>query len=224
MYAVQIHCGYTGLKFRLILCLSLKLICHRFRYFCRNSSRKPCRSTSDDYDIICFHALAPPSYRLSLLVPTIIFEFPPDFVISDWFTPRSLAKISMVLGEQKPAWQRPIPALVRRLIPSNDFAPSGRLMASMISPSVIISQRQIMFPYSGFSLINAALSSLLNVFGFNTPLRVAMKSFFSSKCIFSFNRSATISPIAGLLVSPGDSIPAQSINPFASATSSIINS
>ena len=94
----------------------------------------------------------------------------------------------------------------------------------MISPSVIISHRQIIFPYSGFSLINWIRSSLLKVFGFRTPFLVAMKFSFSLRSIFSFRISATISPIAGELVRPGDSIPAQSINPFASSSSPIRNS
>ena len=87
----------------------------------------------------------------------------------------SLARISMTRGEQKPAWHRPIPALVLRFTPSNDFAPSGLWIASIISPSVIISHRQIILPYAGFSLINVTLSSLVRVFGSRNPFLVSMK-------------------------------------------------
>ena len=52
----------------------------------------------------------------------------------------------MTRGEQKPAWHRPIPALVLRFTPSSVFAPSGRRMASTISPSEIVSQRQTILP------------------------------------------------------------------------------
>ena len=97
-------------------------------------------------------------------------------------------------------------------------------MASIISPSVIISQRQMIFPYAGFSLISSARSSLLNVFGSRMPFLVATKSGFSSAPVSSLRISATILPIAGALVSPGDSIPAQSIKPLASFSSPIWNS
>ena len=46
---------------------------------------------------------AAPSQNVSLFVPTMILEFPPDFVISLWSTPSSRAKISMTRGLQKPA-------------------------------------------------------------------------------------------------------------------------
>ena len=52
----------------------------------------------------------------------------------------------MTRGLQKPAWQRPIPARVRRLTPSRLRAPGTRWMASMISPSVMLSQRQMIWP------------------------------------------------------------------------------
>lgn len=58
----------------------------------------------------------------------------------------SLDRISITLGEQKPDWQRPIPARVRRFTPSRDFAPKGLRTAFTISPSVTISQRQITLP------------------------------------------------------------------------------
>ena len=67
----------------------------------------------------------PGIYNASLFVPTTIREFPPDFVTSRISMCRSLARISIVLGEQKPDWQRPIPALVLRFTPSRDFAPRG---------------------------------------------------------------------------------------------------
>ena len=48
------------------------------------------------------------------------------------------------------------------------------------------------------------------------------KQFFAHK--YPVTSSATSSPIAGALVSPGDSIPAQSKKPSASSTSRMINS
>ena len=69
----------------------------------RNCSRKSCRSSSNDNNIISSHDAMPPSYNESLLVPVIILESPPDFVISNILTWRSLARISIVLGEQNPA-------------------------------------------------------------------------------------------------------------------------
>ena len=55
------------------------------------------------------------------------------------------------------------------------------LNTNKASPSVIISQRQIILPYAGFSLINFTLSSLLRVFGSRIPFLVAMKFSFSSR-------------------------------------------
>ena len=51
-----------------------------------------------------FYAFCPyrSSYILSLFFPTTSLDLPPDFVISDMLTPSSLARISIVLGEQKP--------------------------------------------------------------------------------------------------------------------------
>ena len=69
----------------------------------RNRSSQSCRSSAYNYDVIRFHVVLPPSYNESLLVPTTIFESPPDFVMSNMLTCRSRARISMVLGEQKPA-------------------------------------------------------------------------------------------------------------------------
>ena len=49
--------------------------------------------------------------------------------ISSSGLPVSLASISITLGEQKPAWHLPMPALTRRLTPSRDTAPGFLLMA-----------------------------------------------------------------------------------------------
>ena len=57
----------------------------------------------DDNNIISFHDSMPPFYNESLLLSVTILEFPPDFVISNMLTCRSFARISIVLGEQKPA-------------------------------------------------------------------------------------------------------------------------
>ena len=56
----------------------------------------------------------------------------------------------MTLGLQKPPWQRPMPARVRRLTPSMLRAPTGRRIAARISASVTCSQRHTSVPYSGF--------------------------------------------------------------------------
>jgi len=65
----------------------------------------------------------------------------------------SLLRISKTRGVQKPPWQRPVPGRTRRLTPSTVRAPAGRRMASMISASVTVSQRQIIRPYSGITAI-----------------------------------------------------------------------
>ena len=69
-----------------------------------------------------------------------------------------------------------------------------------------------------------AYSSSESFFGSTIPFLVPLKSGFFS----GFNRphtiSATLIPIAGALVSPGDSIPAASTKKGASLSSSIINS
>ena len=58
-------------------------------------------AAANDDKIIVFHWTSPP-FRLSLLVPTISLDVPPDLVISLWETPSSRARISMTLGLQKP--------------------------------------------------------------------------------------------------------------------------
>ena len=117
-----------------------------------------------------------------------------------------------------------MPALVRRFTPSKERAPSGRWIASIISPSVIISQRQIMLPYSGCSLMSLFRSSKDSVSGRRIPFRVPTKSGFFSNGRSPFTISVTISAIAGAEERPGDSIPAALINPFASFTSPITKS
>lgn len=64
-------------------------------------------------------------YYPSLLLSAIRLEPFPDLQISSWGMSSSLARISITRGEQNPAWHLPIPALVRRLTPSNVCAPSG---------------------------------------------------------------------------------------------------
>ena len=56
------------------------------------------------------------------------------------------------------------------------------------------------------------------------PLRLPFQSDFSLSPSLSLNIFPTMRPIAGELVSPGDSIPAQSKNPGASSTQFMINS
>ena len=48
-------------------------------------------------------------------------------------------------GRQKPAWQRPMPARVRRFMPSTVRAPTGLRIAARISASVTSSHRQTIF-------------------------------------------------------------------------------
>ncbi len=100
-------------------------------------------TAADDYDIIGKHShyCAPP-----FVLSSTILESPPSFVIFSIGIPSSLLMISIVRGEQKPAWHLPMPARVLRLTPSRERAPRGLWMASMISPSVTDSQRQIMRP------------------------------------------------------------------------------
>ena len=92
----------------------------------------------------------------------------------------SRLKISVTRGEQKPLWQRPIPARVRRFTPSRSTAPTGDLIAATISPSVIISQRQIILPYKGFSSISWARRSSSASLKDSIPLRTPTKSGFFS--------------------------------------------
>ncbi len=82
----------------------------------------------------------------SLLTPTISSDPAPALVTALWSTPSSRARISITLGEQKPPWHRPIPARTRRFTPSTLRAPGTRRMASMISPSVTVSHRQMTAP------------------------------------------------------------------------------
>src|SRR5699024_9633099 len=90
-----------------------------------------------------------------------ILEFPPNFVISFIGTPSSRDKISTTFEPQKPPWHLPIPARVRRLTPSTSRAPAGAWIASRISPSVIVSQRQITLPYALFLAISASRSAFV---------------------------------------------------------------
>ena len=132
--------------------------------------------------------------------------------------------ISICFGVQKPAWQRPIPALTLRFIPSRVFAPSGLFIASTISPSVTSSQRQTTFAYSGFFLTSSFLSSALAVDMHGIPTLCPSKLLLTGAGYFSFMSSAIYSPIAGDAVSPGDSMPAASKKPWQSSASLRIKS
>jgi hypothetical protein len=66
-------------------------------------------------------------------------------------------------------------------------------MASKISPSVTISQRQIILPYDGFSLISFLLSSLLKCCGFRIPFLGTISDFLQTKTGFI---SCVILPLA----------------------------
>ena len=81
-----------------------------------------------------------------------------------------------------------------------------------------------MLPYSGFSFISSLYSSSESFFGFKIPFLVSIKSGFSEGLNSPSTIAATLSPIAGALDKPGDSIPAQSIKYGASESSSMINS
>ena len=94
----------------------------------------------------------------------------------------------------------------------------------MISPSEIISQRQMMLPYSGCSLMSVLRSSMESVSGRKIPFLVLIKSVFSFKESMEQICVATSSPIAGAEESPGDSIPATLKNPFASSVSPMTKS
>ena len=97
-------------------------------------------------------------------------------------------------------------------------------MESMISPSVIVSQRHIMRPYSGCSRISFSRSSEGRSNGLTTSWQIPFQSDLSASESFSATRPVIYSPIAGQAVRPGDSIPAQSKKPGQSATSSMIKS
>ena len=127
--------------------------------------------------------------------------------------------ISCTLGQQNPHWQRPIPALHLLLIPSIEVGTIGLCNASTISPSVTVSQRQMILPYNGFSLINAARSSwliCLNLFTFlvSTTFSFSTNSNQDSPSIFT--RSTAI---AGADVNPGEAIPEILKKPFCSLSS-----
>ena len=73
--------------------------------------------------------------------------------------PASLEIIAATRGEQKPPWQRPIPARTRRLTASMLRAGTGRWIAATISASVTVSHRQMIFPYRGLRRTASACSS-----------------------------------------------------------------
>ena len=101
--------------------------------------------------------------QTSFSFPASSFDSPPNFVSSVMGIFSSRASMSITRGEQKPPWQRPMPARVRRFTPSSERAP--RRMASTISPSLMVSQRQMIRPYRESFAMRAArpaLSSLRN--------------------------------------------------------------
>ena len=122
-------------------------------------------------------------------------------------------------GVQKPAWHRPMPARVRRLMPSMSSAPTGRRMASRISASVTVSQRQTTLPKSGLAAMAASRSAAVISRNLGMALRMGLKSGFS----FSSSLPAICSDIhlamAGEEVRPGDSTAQQLKNPGASSGS-----
>ena len=101
-----------------------------------------------------------------------------------------------------------MPALVLLLTPSTSLAPAGARIASRISPSVIVSQRQIILPYDGFLAIRALRSSLLMCLKRTGASLSGLKSAFSSAPRAFASSEATYCAIAGAAERPGDSMPA----------------
>ena len=102
-----------------------------------------------------------------------------------------------------------MPLRVRRLMPSSVRAPTRALIAARISPSVTVSQRQMIRPYVGsFFTCSASSSGVISrVLGqYETSPEIASAGFFAAP-----RRAATCSarnsPIAGADVRPGDSTP-----------------
>ena len=118
---------------------------------------------------------------------------------------------------QKLPWHLPIPILVRLFNPSKVVAPHFLCIASKISPYVISSQLQIIFPYDLFDFISSFLEASSRFLNFTTFFRFGLKSsFFSTFPKISTTIFATSSAIAGAHVRPGDFIPATFINPATS--------
>ena len=106
-------------------------------------------------------------------------------------------------------------------MPSRVRAPTRALMAALISPSVTSSQRHITRPNDGSRLTSSARSSgfISRVFG-QYPTSCEMSdSFFLDAPIFEATSDARKSPMAGALVSPGDSTPTALKKNGASGTS-----
>ena len=134
-------------------------------------------------------------------------EAPPSFVSAVQGRESSRARISITRGEQKPPWQRPMPARVRRFTASSVVAP--RRMASTISASVTVSHRQTMRPWSGLAAMAAArcASSILRK-GAGRSRRGFRSARSRSASPASARRPSTVSAIAGALVKPGEQMPA----------------
>ena len=88
----------------------------------------------------------------------------------------------------------------------------------------MVSQRQMILPYSGLFLMSFSRSSDGNSKGLTTSLQIPFQVSFCFKDSFSDKSEAMYSPIAGQAVSPGDSIPTQSKKPGQPSASSRINS
>ncbi len=81
-------------------------------------------------------------------------------------------------------------------------------MASIISPSLISSQRQIICPYFGLDLINLSLVSSSSFLVWIIPFLIGLKLSFLETLREEAAILAISSPIAGAAVNPGDWIPA----------------
>ena len=69
---------------------------------CGKRCGKPGRTAAQNHEICVFHLGHPPFYRLSLSMPAIMRDAPPDFVMFSIDSPNSRAKISITRGLQKP--------------------------------------------------------------------------------------------------------------------------
>ena len=106
-----------------------------------------------------------------------------------------------------------MPARVRRFTPSMSIAPAGAFMASLISPSVIVSQRQMTRAYAGFSAMRASCFSGGSSRNTTGALRLGFQPDFSAGFPIVFiTISSTYSAMAGDEASPGDSMPMRLMN------------
>ena len=124
-------------------------------------------------------------------------------------------------GVQNPPWQRPMPDLVRRLMPSSVRAPTRARIDARISPSVTPSQRQMTRPKPGSRSTSSASASgaISRVFGHQLTSFEMSAGFFLDAPSFAATCPAIQTPIAGADVRPGDSTPTALKNPGASGAS-----